>query len=116
MASITLNGTSFTPRDVQEDGDKVGKEIGPAANGARRFAHRANKRQWRLSWRRVLAATRTSVRGIFNLTASFIFVDEAGTSYTVYCPPGGFKSSVSLIAGAGPTLYYDVELTIKEAS
>jgi hypothetical protein len=109
---ISLNATVFTPIDVQETVTKIGDEF-QGANGARRFAHRANKREWRISWRRVLASVRTGVRGIYALTSSFTFIDEDGTSYTVFCPPGGYSSSISLIA-PGVTLYYDIELTIKE--
>ena len=109
---ISLNGTAYTPSGVEESLEKIGAER-TAANGARRFVHRATKREWRLSWQRVTASVRSSVRGVYALTTAFAYVDEDGASYTVYCPPGGFRSSISLIA-PGVTLYYDVELTLKE--
>lgn len=109
---ISLNSVVLTPTDIQEDIDRIGDEI-QAANGTRRFAFRANKRQWKIAWRRVLASVRTSVRGIYALTSVFTYIDEDGNSFTVYCPPGGFTSKISAIS-PGVTLYYDIDLTIKE--
>lgn len=110
---ISLNSVVFTPINVDEDGDKMGDPLGPMADGSRGFAHRANKRTWRISWKRVPSSVRASIRSIFTLTSSFPFVDEDGVSATVYCPPGGFRSRIAVIA-AGIVLYYDVQLTIEE--
>lgn len=110
---VVINGVAYTPTDIQLEETKIGTEW-EAANGAYRFAHRANKRTWRLSWRRVPVATRTALRAIYALTSTFPFIDEdAGSAVTVACPPGGFRSSIGLIA-PGVTLYYNVELTLRE--
>jgi hypothetical protein len=111
---VVINGTAYTPNNVQVEETKIGTEW-EAGDGSYHFAHRANKRTWRLSWKRVPVATRTSIRGIYTLVGTFPFVDEdAGSAVTVACPPGGFRSSIGLIA-PGVTLYYDVELTLREA-
>lgn len=110
---VLLNGASYTPNDVQVDEDKIGTET-TAANGAYHLDIRATKRTWKLIWRRVPAVTRAAIRAVYGLATSFAFVDEDGGSpITVACPPGGLRSSISLI-GPGVTLYYDVELTLKE--
>lgn len=116
MAAISLNGTSFTPSDIQTQAEKIGATI-QAANGARRWAHRADKRTWTITWALVPLATLTAVRGIFALTATFAFVDENGASVTVLCQEGALTSNVSAIAweGGAQVLYYDISLTVVEA-
>jgi methionyl-tRNA formyltransferase len=116
MASISLNATTFYPADIEETREKIGTEIA-AANGARRFAHRAEKRSWTLTWNRVTAAVRTQIRAVHVLTTTFTYIDEAGTSFTVLCLPGAYRSSIGLIGMPGGvlTLYYNVTLTIHEA-
>lgn len=116
MASISLNATSFTPGGIDEDREKIGSAI-QAANGARRFAHRAIKRSWTLTWSGVTATVRDQVRTIYALTTTFTYVDENSNSITVFCPPGGFASKVSLITveSGATTLRYDVTLKIVEA-
>lgn len=116
MASISLNGTSFTPSGIDEAREKIGSVIA-AANGSRRFAHRAHKREWTLTWTNVAATVRDAVRTIYALTTTFTYVDENSNSITVLCLPGGFQSSVSLISyeGGALTLRYTVTLKVSEA-
>lgn len=116
MATISLNGTSFTPSGVDETREKIGSAI-QAANGARRFAHRAHKRTWTLTWTHVTATVRDAVRAIYALTTTFAYVDENANSVTCLCLPGGFQSSVSAITyeGGALTLRYTVTLTVSEA-
>lgn len=116
MAAITLNGTSFTPSDIQTDHEKIGDRI-DAANGSRRWAHRADKRTWSISWKAVPLATLTAVRGIFALTSTFTYADENGSSATVFCEAGALSSSVAELAyeSGSQVLYYDVTLKLTEA-
>jgi hypothetical protein len=116
MASISLNATTFYPADIEEAPEAIGTPI-KAANGARRFAKRADKRVWTLSWNRVTAAVRAQIRAVHALTSTFTYIDEAGTSFTVLCLPGAYRSSIGLIGMPGGvlTLYYNVTLTIHEA-
>lgn len=116
MGAITLNGTTFYASDVQETGEKIGVAI-QAANGARRWAQRANKRSWQISWKDVDVSVQTAVRNVFNLTTTFTFVDENGNSATVLCEAGAFKSTVATIGtvNGAQVLYYNVDLTLMEA-
>jgi len=117
MAAPTLNGTTFYPSNIEPEHEKIGESIGPAMNGARRWAHAADKRKWTITWTRVPLATLTAVRAIFALTASFTFVDENGASATVFCEAGALRSSVGelgLVSGA-QVIYYDITLQLTEA-
>jgi len=116
MAAITLNGVSFTPSNIEPAHEKIGTTI-QAANGARRWAHRADKRVWTITWDKVALATLTAIRAVFALTSTFTYVDENGVSATVFCQAGALKSSVSEMGMSAGTqvLYYDVTLEITEA-
>lgn len=116
MATISLGGTSFTPSGVDMAREKIGTAI-QAANGSRRFAHRAHKREWTLTWTNVTAAVRDQVRTVHALTTTFTFVDQNSNSITVLCLPGSYQESVSTISyeGAAVTLRYTVTLKVSEA-
>ncbi len=116
MATISLNGTSFTPSGIDMAREKIGSVI-TAANGARRFAHRAHKREWTLTWANVTATVRDQVRTVYALTTSFTYIDENSNSITVLCLPGGYQETVSLISyeGGAVTLRYTVTLNLSEA-
>lgn len=113
MPSIALNGTTFYPSNINESYTKAGRELA-AADGTLNLVLRGAKSSWDLTWERATAATRTSVKAIAQLTSTFTFTDEFGTSYTVAVPLEGFSSSISLIAGSGPDLYYDVTLKLRQ--
>lgn len=116
MAAPTLNGVTFYPSDIAPDHEKIGHEI-QAADGSRRWAHRADKRTWKIEWKSVPLATLTAVRAIFNLTTTFTFVDENGDAATVFCKAGALSSSVAEIGqnSGGQVLLYNVSLTLTEA-
>ncbi|MCC7267060.1 MAG: hypothetical protein IT546_06930 [Caulobacteraceae bacterium] len=116
MAAITLNGTTFYPSDIEEEADKIGREL-EAADGSRRFVHRANKRAWSIAFDRVPLATLTALRTIYGLTTTFAFVDENANAYTVYCPPGALSSSVGMLAteAGAQVLYYNCSRSLKQA-
>lgn len=116
MATISLGGTSLTPNGIDEDRAKIGSEI-QAANGARRFAHRAIKREWTLTWSRITSTVRDQLRAVYALTATFTYIDENSNSITVFCPPGGFTCKVGAVTyeSGATTLRYDVTLKIREA-
>lgn len=116
MAPVTLNGTQVYPSNIEQTTDRIGTAI-EAANGARRFAHRAYKRTWTITWEAIPEADRATVRTIAALTSTFTFQDETGTSFTAFVDAGAFRSSVSRIAteAGAQVLYYDVALQIREA-
>lgn len=111
---IQLNATNFTPSAIAENAEKVGVPI-RAANGTRRFAHRALKKQWELSWETLTLAEVTPIRTIYNLTTTFTYRDENLTSYTVLCDSDALSITTSDTWPTDNTVYYDVTLTIKEA-
>lgn len=117
MATISLNGTTFTPMAVSEQQTKKGTEQ-ESLNGTQRFVHRATKREWTISWKTVSSTVRASVAAVYALTTSFTFIDQFGTSYTVLCKPSGFRSQSSAISTlpspTNPTIYYDLDLTVAE--
>lgn len=116
VTKIQLNGTQFTAGDVQETRVKIGTAI-QAANGARRWAHRADKRGWSISWPTATLAELTSIRTIAALTATFTFIDENAASYTVMCQDSPLKSSVAAltIESGAQAIRYSVTLELVEA-
>ncbi len=116
VSAITLNSVTFYVDDIATEHEKIGTAI-QAANGARRWAHRANKRQWTLTWNTASLTELTAIRAIFALTTTFTFVDENGASATVFCQAGALKSSVDTLAYASgaQVLYYKVTLQLTEA-
>lgn len=117
MAAISLNGTSIArASDVQEDIEKIGVML-QAANGARRWAHRANKRTWTIPFLAVPLSTITFLRGIMALTTTFTFIDENGNSYTVFCAAGALTTSIPIKGSqsGSQVLFYDAQLTLTEA-
>lgn len=122
MASITLNGTTFTPSDISLEYTKQGVSL-VAASGSRRWVQRVTgggsaiyKHKWVLTWNRATEAVRAAVSVVYSLNSTFTYVDPHGISYTAQCEGegDGFKTNISLIAD-GPTLYYDVELIVYQA-
>lgn len=115
MASITLNANVLTPNKIEHTPEKIGVEL-VMANGRRRFVHRATKETWSLSWEGITSTVRATLRTIFDLTSTFTYIDQFGVSWSVYCPPGGWKCSIAAILPAGATteLRYTVELQIKQ--
>jgi hypothetical protein len=112
--SISLNGSSFSPTTIETAIEKIGITK-RAANGTLYFYFRANKRVWNISWSGLPESLLTGIRTIGLLTASFIMIDEFGSSFTVIIPPGGYTQEMSAerrsLAG---TFYYDVSLQVQE--
>ena len=115
MAAITLNSTTFYPSDVQETFEKIGV-VFEAANGNRRFLHRANKRSWNISFQSVPLATVVALRTIAALTSTFTFTDENSNSFTVFCDTGALKTNVAILAkqSGSQVLYYNADLQLLE--
>ena len=119
MATISLNGTTFGPSTIAVEIEKIGTEqVG--ADGTRNWMQRLDgssqpihKRTWTLTWEKVLAALRTSIRSVFLLATTFTYIDEDGTSYTVQCEKQDYKDTIAFISASG-TLYYNVTLTIRQ--
>lgn len=111
---IVLNGTSFTPSAIDREETKIGNEK-RAINGTLRFAHRAFKNRWTITWSGVSPSVVSSVRAIYRLVASFVYFDEDGTQWTVICLPGGFSSTIDAQSiSLNGSMYYEVTLTIDE--
>lgn len=112
-SAITLNGTAFAKcKDVKEEYAKIGSAY-QAANGARRFAHRALKRKFVLSFDALTITELNSLRTIQALTTSFAYVNGHGTSVTVICAEDPLQSAVDNIDQA-TDVTYTAELTIWE--
>lgn len=111
---ITLNGTNFFPTSIERGLNKVG-DFRRAANGTAYYYHRANKNTWTITWNKLRETSLSAITTIGALTASFTFVDEAGTSYTVLVPPGGYSHSLNADSiSSGGIFYYDVSLTLEQ--
>jgi hypothetical protein len=111
--AITLNGVTFYAKDIKEERVRVGVPI-RAANGKRRFALRAVKRQWTIEFDNLLIANLSSLRTIHALSTTFPYVDENAASITVLCQDQPLSSSVNLIRPDG-TVYYNATIVILEA-
>lgn len=112
-SAISLNGTSFKPKSIDIDEERVGIEF-QAVNGARRYAHRAIKRTWKIAWEGIQVAVVNQIRAVNALTTSFTYIDESAASFTVLCGPNALTVGTPTISGDG-TIYYSASLTIKEA-
>jgi hypothetical protein len=112
-SAITLNGTTFAKcTNVEEEDAKIGSAY-EAADGTRRFAHRARKRRFVITMEGLSITELNSLRTIQGLTSSFAYVNGHGTSYTVICREDPLQSRVGVIDGA-TNLWYDATLTVWE--
>lgn len=111
MATVILNGSAFAFTEIEDQLDKIGVEH-VSLNGTRSFLHRAAKGAWTISWAAIDTSTKNQVRALFLLTSTFTFVNEDGTNYTVYVPPGGYKATRILRGDLAP--YWSVTLQIKQ--
>jgi len=112
-SAITLNGTAFAKCvNVEEEDAKIGAAY-EAADGTRRFAHRARKRRFLIQFEGLTISELNTLRGIYALTASFAYVNGHGTSYTVICRDEPLQSSVASIDPA-TDVTYDATLTVWE--
>lgn len=111
---ITMNSVTFSPTTVEVSFDKIGT-MKRAANGTLYFYFRSIKRKWSIAWTGLPETSLAAIRTLGALTSSFILIDEAGTSYTVIVPPGGYSAELSAerrsLAGV---FYYDVSLEVEE--
>ena len=114
MASaITLNGVTFYAKDIEESIERVGKDI-QAANGARRFAYRARKRVWKITFDGITITVLNQLRTVHGLTTTFTYVDENAVSYTVFCGADALQNARPVILQNGD-IEYTATLTIREA-
>lgn len=126
MASnLVLNGTTYsgtpltpaTPRKPDRISVAVSK-IGVtlvAADGKRRFVARGTvKRTWTVEWDGAREATRSALRTLHQLTTTWTFTDELGSSYTVQTEQDDLDESYAFTDPSN-NLYYDLKLTIHEA-
>ena len=125
MGNLVLNGTTYsgtpntpaTPRKPDSISVKVGK-IGVtlvAANGRRRFVSRgAVKRTWDVEWKGARESTRAALRTLHQLTTTWSFTDELGSSYTVQTEQDDLDESYAFTDPSN-NYYYDLKLTIREA-
>lgn len=112
--AITLNGTSFAKcKGVQENDAKIGVAI-TAANGSRRFAQRAQKSTFVLSFEGMTISETNTLRGIAALTTTFAYVDGHGTSTTVVCLDDPLSIDTPTIDN-NTDIWYDAQLTVYEA-
>lgn len=127
MASnIVLNGTTYsgnpltpsTPRKpdkISVSVNKVGVVL-IAASGKRRFVLRGTvKRTWEISWGGAREATRAALRTLHQLTTTWVFTDELGSSYTVQTEGEDDYSESYAFTDPSNNLYYDMRLTVREA-
>jgi hypothetical protein len=121
---IRLNGAIFddTPADlsamcapisIDPIIDKIGTLV-KGKDGTRNWMHRAHERGWNIHWEDAPDATRAALETIYQLTTTFTYRDEHGTSYTVQCEEGGWQCSTGTIGGDGE-VYYSITLTIWKA-
>lgn len=113
-SAITLNGVSFSKcKDVKQEYAKIGKAYQNALGG-RRFAQRAMKNKFILSFDNLTITELNSLRTIQALTTTFPFVNGHGTSFTVLCAEDPLTYGVDNIDQASDA-FYTAELTIWEA-
>lgn len=110
---IQLGGLYLYPKDISEDEEKIGTLI-KAANGNRRFAQRATKKTWALTFDALPIATVNQLRLIFRASTTTTYIDEYGARFTVFCGDDKLSIGRGLIQSDG-TVGYDVTITIKEA-
>ena|SRR5205085_10012034 len=126
MASnLIMNGTTYDgtpistahplkPTTLTVADAKIGKtQI--AYNGNRTFIYRgARKKTWTIGWPLANETTRAAVRTLHELTTTWTFVDEHGTSYTVQTEADDLSEDYAMTTPANAILY-DVKLTVREA-
>jgi hypothetical protein len=113
MASLTCNGITLTPTEVDEDPEKVGVEH-RALSGKRSQVVYAIKEGWVLRFVDVDTATKNQVRAIWRTMSTMTFVSEEGTSYTVLVPFKAYKAKRGL-SGDPNAPFWTVELRVVEA-
>lgn len=109
---ILLNGVSYTPKDIDHVETPIGDAY-EARNGARRFAQRAVKSEWKLTFEGLTLAQLTTLRALLALAATFTYRDENLVSYTVLIRQP--LSNTRPIIQPDKTIYYAATLTIEEA-
>lgn len=112
--AILLNGVTFAKcKDVQESDIKIGVAF-QALNGARRFAQRAQKSTFVLSFEGMTITQLNTLRAIQALTTTFAYVDGHGVSTTVLCQDEPLDISTPTI-DSNSDIWYDASLTVYEA-
>lgn len=113
VKQVSLNATLFYPTGIERTLEKVGDEL-IAADGTLRFYYRKTRKIWTLQWNNVHETVVALVTIIANLTTSFTFIDDLGTSYTVINT--GMKSDWDAkgILANGEVIFKKVELELKQ--
>ena len=118
---IRLNGTIYSgtavdlaapcaPVSIEPTLSKIGTLI-KGKDGTRNWMHRGHKRGWVIRWEDAPAATLAALETIYQLTTTFIYRDETGTSYTVQCDEDSLTASTGTI-DMNENVYYTITLTI----
>lgn len=110
----SINGTSYSVgiTNVKIDTMQIGVEI-RAANGARRFAQRAIKREISVEFQQISVTLLNQLRTVAALATSFTFIDENAVSYTVICSDKPLSQGAGAILNDG-SVEYDCTLTLWE--
>lgn len=109
---IQLNGVTFLVRSADRDDERIGAEL-QAADGSRRFAFRAVKKKWTIKLEGADEMTVRRLRAVYALTSTFVYVDETGEDWVVFCGADALKVGTPTMSGTA--IYYDATITVKEA-
>lgn len=124
MADLIINGTTYSgtpintanpqrPDSLKRRRIKVGTLI-KNANGGLTWVHRGFKNEWTITWKRANEVTQVAVIAVWNLTASFPFVDVTTTSYTAITV-GDDPYEEDITTNRVNAYRYGLELVIREA-
>jgi hypothetical protein len=108
--AITINGQSFTTyANIVPKPRKAGR-MHTALSGKRNWLHRANKRDFEITWKGADATVFGLVNTAYALTGPVTYVHEDAVSYTVLIDPSGFK--IEPIQVGDTTLLYNLTLVV----
>lgn len=120
IAGTTYSGTPLTPAtpakpiSIERELRKIGRML-EAADGSTSWVHRGTKWTFTISWGpRASVATKTAVRAVRNLTTTFTYTDEEGTSYTVL-NVGDDTYSEKVYTDATNIYQYELSLILRQA-
>jgi hypothetical protein len=124
LNAISYNGSPAAPTNpfppdadgVARTDTKIGKTL-PAASGLRNFVSRnARKPTWKLKWTKANATTRNAVKAVAELNTTFVFVDQAGVSWTVQCEEDDAYSESTAFTTHTNVSLYNLDLTFHLAT
>ena len=125
MGNLVINGTTYSgtpltpavarkPDSISVSVSKIGVTL-VAASGKRRFVSRGTvKRTWEISWHEAREATRLALRTLQQLTTTFSFTDELGTTYTGCQTEQDDLEEKYAFTDPSNNYYYDLTITIRE--